>query len=193
VVITTGLGPHQAQSPEGWHINLGGWRSVAHQILCIGPPGLSASSMNLATGAFDPCRGYTSPPGLEPLSSGSPAEIRLRSRSPAEIRLFGFSPEGGTSLPVCVSHRNWENTPNPPSPEGVELKAERRKPSGEKHCEIEDNPSLTGVLAHFRFQHHCPQARRAAHPLPVVITTGLGPQQAQSPEGWHINLGNDHL
>jgi hypothetical protein len=94
---------------------------------------------------------------------------------------------------VCVSHRNWENTPNLPSPEGVELKAERRKPSGEKHCEIEDNPSLTGVLAHFRFQHHCPQARRAAHPLPVVITTGLGPQQAQSPEGWHINLGNDHL
>jgi hypothetical protein len=32
----------------------------------------------------------------------------------------------------------------------VELKAERRKPSGEKHCDIEDNPSLTGVLAHFR-------------------------------------------
>jgi hypothetical protein len=30
------------------------------------------------------------------------------------------------------------------------LKAERRKPSGEKHCDIEDNPSLTGVLAHFR-------------------------------------------
>jgi hypothetical protein len=31
---------------------------------------------------------------------------------------------------------------------GVELKAERRKPSGEKHCD--DIPSLTGVLAHFR-------------------------------------------
>jgi hypothetical protein len=30
------------------------------------------------------------------------------------------------------------------------LKAERRKPSGEKHCDIEDIPSLTGVLAHFR-------------------------------------------
>jgi hypothetical protein len=26
---------------------------------------------------------------------------------------------------------------------GVELKAERRKPSGEKHCDIEDIPSLT--------------------------------------------------
>jgi hypothetical protein len=25
-----------------------------------------------------------------------------------------------------------------------------RKPSGEKHGDIEDNPSLTGVLAHFR-------------------------------------------
>jgi hypothetical protein len=35
-------------------------------------------------------------------------------------------------------------------PNGVELKAERRKPSGEKHCDIEDIPSLTGVLAHFR-------------------------------------------
>ena len=34
-------------------------------------------------------------------------------------------------------------------PNGVELKAERRKPSGEKHCDIEDIPSLTGVLAHF--------------------------------------------
>jgi len=36
-------------------------------------------------------------------------------------------------------------------PNGVELKAERRKPSGEKHCDIEVNPSFTGVLAHFRF------------------------------------------
>jgi len=35
-------------------------------------------------------------------------------------------------------------------PNGVELKAERRKPSGEKHCDIEDIPSLTGVLANFR-------------------------------------------
>jgi hypothetical protein len=37
-----------------------------------------------------------------------------------------------------------------PAPNGVELKAERRKPSGEKSCDIEDIPSLTGVLAHFR-------------------------------------------
>jgi hypothetical protein len=36
------------------------------------------------------------------------------------------------------------------TPNGVELKAERRKPSGEKHRDIEDIPSLTGVLAHFR-------------------------------------------
>jgi hypothetical protein len=34
---------------------------------------------------------------------------------------------------------------------GVELKTERRKPSGEKHCDIENLPSHTGVLAHFRF------------------------------------------
>ena len=32
-------------------------------------------------------------------------------------------------------------------------------------------------------------ARRAAHPLPVVITTGPGIHRAQSPEGWHINWG----
>jgi hypothetical protein len=37
-----------------------------------------------------------------------------------------------------------------PAPNGVKLKAERRKPSGEKSCDIEDIPSLTGVLAHFR-------------------------------------------
>jgi len=35
-------------------------------------------------------------------------------------------------------------------PNGVELKAERRKPSGEEHCVIEDIPSLTGMLANFR-------------------------------------------
>jgi len=35
-------------------------------------------------------------------------------------------------------------------PNGVALKAERRKPSGEKPCDIVDIPSLTGVLAHFR-------------------------------------------
>jgi hypothetical protein len=35
-------------------------------------------------------------------------------------------------------------------PNGVELKAERRKPSGERPCDLEDTLSLTGVLAHFR-------------------------------------------
>ena len=34
---------------------------------------------------------------------------------------------------------------------GVESKAERRKPSAEKQFDIENLPSLTGVLAHFRF------------------------------------------
>jgi len=34
---------------------------------------------------------------------------------------------------------------------GVESKAERRKPSAEKQCDIENLPSLTGVLARFRF------------------------------------------
>jgi hypothetical protein len=47
-------------------------------------------------------------------------------------------PDGGQEPPVGLA------------PNGVELKAERRKPSGEKHCDIEDNPSFTGVLAHFR-------------------------------------------
>jgi hypothetical protein len=35
-------------------------------------------------------------------------------------------------------------------PNGIGLKAERRKPSVEKPCDIVDTPSLTGVLAHFR-------------------------------------------
>ena len=35
-------------------------------------------------------------------------------------------------------------------PKVVAIKAERRKPSGGKPCDIEDIPSLTGVLAHCR-------------------------------------------
>ena len=31
--------------------------------------------------------------------------------SPVEIRLFGFSPEGGTSLPACVSRLTWDLPP----------------------------------------------------------------------------------
>ena len=51
-----------------------------------------------------------------------------------------------------------------PAPNGVKLKAERRKPSGEKSCDIEDIPSLTGVLAHFRLHEFnairaCPGGR----------------------------------
>jgi hypothetical protein len=34
-------------------------------------------------------------------------------------------------------------------PHGVELKAERREPSVEKHGKIKDIPTITGVLAHF--------------------------------------------
>jgi hypothetical protein len=44
---------------------------------------------------------------------------------------------------------------------GVELKTERRKPSGEKHCDIENLPSHTGVLAHFRFHEFNTIARKA--------------------------------
>jgi hypothetical protein len=43
---------------------------------------------------------------------GRPRVRIFGSGSPVEIRLFGFSPEGDTCLPVCVSHRIWENTPN---------------------------------------------------------------------------------
>jgi hypothetical protein len=56
----------QSAKPGGLAHPSGEWRSVAYKILCIGPPGLSDSIMHLATGAFDPGRGYTSPPGLEP-------------------------------------------------------------------------------------------------------------------------------
>jgi hypothetical protein len=45
---------------------------------------------------------------------------------------------------------NTDATPNGVELNGVELKAERRKASDEKHCDIADIPSLTGVLAHFR-------------------------------------------
>jgi hypothetical protein len=51
-----------------------------------------------------------------------------------------------SSLGVMLSYR-WQARPNP---NGIELKAERRKPSVEKHCDIEDIPSLNGVLPRFR-------------------------------------------
>jgi hypothetical protein len=52
-------------------------------------------------------------------------------------------------------------------PNGVELKAERRKPSGEKHRDIENIPSLTGVLAHFRF-----------HEFNAILLHASGPKLA---------------
>ncbi len=84
------------------------------------------------------------------------ARSRLGSR---KFRLRRASPTGGSSSkraaplwpPIgftALGHPPW-----PPigfTPKGVEIKAERRKPSGEKPCDIEDTPSLTGVLAHFR-------------------------------------------
>jgi hypothetical protein len=39
-------------------------------------------------------------------------------------RLFGFSLEGGTSLPVCVSHQNWARLF-----ERKDAKGQRRKES----------------------------------------------------------------
>jgi hypothetical protein len=57
---------------------------------------------------------------------------------------------------------NTDATPN-----GVELKAERRKPSGEIHCDIEDIPSLTGVLAHFRL-HEFSVIRGAPNATPEI-------------------------
>jgi hypothetical protein len=39
---------------------------------------------------------------------GRPRVRLFGSGSPVEIRLFGFSPEGGTSLPACVSRRTWD-------------------------------------------------------------------------------------
>jgi len=71
----------------------------------------------------DPAVRSGSPTEIPAVRSGSPTEIpAVRSGSPAEIRLFVvdlpqrsgclvLSPEGGTSLPVCVSHR----TRHPPS------------------------------------------------------------------------------
>jgi hypothetical protein len=55
---------------------------------------------------------------------------------------------------------------------GVELKAERRKPSGEQHCDIEDIPSLTGVLAHFRL-HEFNAIRHEADGAPSYVELSL--------------------
>jgi hypothetical protein len=62
------------------------------------------------------------------------------------LRLQRVSMDGKKVLILCSCKLRLR----PASPNGVELKAERRKPSGEKHRDIEGIPSLTGVLAHFR-------------------------------------------
>jgi hypothetical protein len=50
---------------------------------------------------------------------------------------------------------------------GVELKAERRKPSVEKHSDIDDIPSLTGVLAHYRLhQFNAIRGQVQGRPVP---------------------------
>ena len=67
-------------------------------------------------------------------------------------------------------------------PNGVEFKAERRKPSGEKHCDIEDIPSLTRVLAHFRLHSfnaielYAGGARLAATWVASMIETARQPR-----------------
>jgi hypothetical protein len=78
---------------------------------------------------------------------------------PAEAELGSYQPPVGL-VPAEGELSSYKRNALPPvavslgpagiKPNGVELKAERRKPSGEKHRDIEDSPSLTGVLAHFR-------------------------------------------
>jgi hypothetical protein len=43
----------------------------------------------------------------------------MASEGEPRVRLFGFSPEGDTSLPVCVSHRIREITANTPKHPGT--------------------------------------------------------------------------
>jgi len=52
-----------------------------------------------------PTRALTGGEGAGGGEGDDRAQGSLGSRSRAEIRLFVFSPEGGTSLPVCESHR----------------------------------------------------------------------------------------
>jgi hypothetical protein len=54
-------------------------------------------------------------------------------------------------------------------PNSAELKAERRKPSGEKPCDIQDTPSLTGVLAHFRLHQFNAIGRYASGAPPLGL------------------------
>ena len=87
VVITTGPGIHQAQSPEGgtsiWGMTVCGLLNP----LCrpSGPLGLYYAPSNRG---LRPRQRIYQPSGLRTAGRGSPAEIRL----------FGFSPEGGTSI-----------------------------------------------------------------------------------------------
>jgi len=63
---------------------------------------------------------------------------------------ISYSSHGPASIKPTVAISYSSHGPAGIKPNGVELKAERRKPSGEKPCDIEDTPSLIGVLAHFR-------------------------------------------
>ena len=57
--------------------------------------------------------GPPSPPGLWLGGEGAGGVRGMTARKArwaVEIRLLGFSPEGGTSLPVCVSHRTLATT-----------------------------------------------------------------------------------
>ncbi|MFM7515359.1 MAG: hypothetical protein ACKO3V_00290, partial [Pirellula sp.] len=61
---------------------------------------------------------------------------------------------------------------------GIELKAERREPSGEKRYEVPDNPSLTGALAHFRFYTN-------STPLGIKLVVGsLNKMQSHDPQNY---------
>jgi hypothetical protein len=65
-----------------------------------GPLGLNDA---LGNRGLRPRQRIYQPSGLRTALVDLPQRSVPDSGSPVEIRLFGFSPEGGTSLPVCVS------------------------------------------------------------------------------------------
>ena len=90
------------------------------------------------------------PNGLRPSTEGN-AETPSEATGP---RTAGprktMRTEKGNESHLKTAKKRSDKDRSDLTPNGVELEAERRKPSGEKYCDIEDIPSLTGVLAHFR-------------------------------------------
>ena len=89
------------QSLEGWHTTLG------NDPVCR-PSGPLTLYYSLATGAFDPGRGYTSPPGLEPhvmdlaQRSGCLEEENAKTQGCKDAKVVDLPKRSG-----CLGYGDW--------------------------------------------------------------------------------------